>query len=133
MCGSCAITQQREQQRQNPKPRYQRHTADIECPRCGRTRPLIINSHSEHARALKRICANCQIVQLPNNLTGNYPDVDEITVEHLIAGHPTPATPAERRQAIAYLTIRKASASEIARRIGCTQRTVERHRQRLAS
>jgi DNA-binding CsgD family transcriptional regulator len=71
------------------------------------------------------MCRRCS--QIPTD------DIDEMAVERLVIGQPVNATPAERRQAVAYLTRRKLSAAEIARRIGCTQRTVVRHRSRLAS
>jgi DNA-binding NarL/FixJ family response regulator len=56
-----------------------------------------------------------------------------MAVERLVIGQPVHATPAERRQAVAYLTRRKLSNRAIAERIGCSKRTVERHRAKLAS
>jgi DNA-directed RNA polymerase specialized sigma24 family protein len=57
-------------------------------------------------------------------------EVDDLTVQFLVAGARVNATPAERREAVAILTARRLSASAIAKRINCTQRTVERHRAR---
>lgn len=103
-------------------PKKPARIASVPCPRCGTERPLMFRRESELTRALTRPCRHC----------GNHPDVDEMAVERLVIGQPVKANAAERREAVAYLTRRKLSAPEIARRIGCTQRTVERHRQRLA-
>jgi DNA-binding CsgD family transcriptional regulator len=54
-------------------------------------------------------------------------------VQYLVAGTRVNATPAERRAAVAILTARSLSAREIAKRINCTRRTVERHRATLAA
>jgi DNA-binding NarL/FixJ family response regulator len=57
--------------------------------------------------------------------------VDEIAVERAAAGEPLNLTKAERFAAFEVLFIRGHSASEIAKRMHCCVRTVERHRREL--
>jgi len=121
-CRECA------HRRQQP-PVDGRRVELVPCPQCSTPRPLLIARPSEHLAAIDRICQEC----VWNNNRYTAPNTDEMAIARLIAGQPVRATPAERNQAIAYLTRRKLSARAIAERIGCTPRTVERHRQRLAS
>jgi DNA-binding CsgD family transcriptional regulator len=121
LCRSCA----------NRKPTaFTPYTTNINCPQCGNPRPLRIYAPGELTKAQQRICRPC----VTTNNTSTTPEVaDAAAVERLLAGQPVHARAADRAQAVAYLTRRQLSAAEIARRIGCTKRTVERHRQRLAS
>lgn len=57
--------------------------------------------------------------------------VDAVAVERAVAGDVTPLNAAELRVVIAELTRRGFSTPETARRAGCTERTVTRHRARL--
>jgi hypothetical protein len=54
--------------------------------------------------------------------------VDEIAVERAAAGEPLNLTKAERLATFEVLFIRGHGASEIAKRMRCCSRTVERHR-----
>lgn len=97
------------------------------CAACGRTRP-------RHARGY---CAACYIRwwrthgPIRDPLPRLPPVIDDLVVEHLTAGQPTPgATPAERRAAAVILTRRGLSAAVIADRLRCTPRTVIRYRAR---
>lgn len=58
--------------------------------------------------------------------------VDEVVVELLTVGKPTRSTPRERREAVRVLnTVERLADSEIAERLGITQRSVFRIRQEL--
>lgn len=57
--------------------------------------------------------------------------VDEIAVELAVAGQPTHLRPAERRAAVRDLLATDLSGSEMAKRIGCTDRTIWRIRKEL--
>jgi DNA-binding NarL/FixJ family response regulator len=101
----------------------------IPCPQCGVPRPLKIRAATQRAEAEQRVCTACNTTNIRN-----WPvEPDEMAIERLVAGIPVRARPVERQAAVAYLTRQRLSAAQIARRIGCTKRTVERHRQRLAS
>jgi len=54
--------------------------------------------------------------------------IDRVVVDRLTSGQTTPATPAERAKATRVLTLAGYSASDIARILGCTERTVCRYR-----
>ena len=60
----------------------------------------------------------------------NHQDVDEAAVYRAVRGERMPLGAAERRLAVAALD-GQLSAAEIAARIGCSARTVVRHRSRL--
>lgn len=99
--------------------------ASAQCPRCGKLREVRIRTAFSWWRAVDRLCLSCTA------LVHHY-DVDDMAVERLIIGSRVNATAGERQQAVAYLTRSGRSARVIAERIGCTQRTVVRHRSRLA-
>ena len=98
----------------------------VQCPVCDTIRPVVINSQMAYWRAIERLCFPCAFAL-------RYDDVDHMAVERLISGSRITATPAERRAAVAHLTRAGRSARVIAARIGCTKRTVERHRATLAA
>jgi DNA-binding NarL/FixJ family response regulator len=100
----------------------------IPCAQCGIPRPLQVRSASHRKVVQQRICTRCNTTNIRAYNVSDPGDVDEMAVERLIAGTPVQARPSERMQAVAYLTRRRLSAKQIAERIGCTKRTVERHR-----
>lgn len=104
-------------------------TEMIKCPICGQARPINVRTPSLRERARNRPCNRCGNIQA--NANRHPPDVDELAVRFLVDGAKINVTPAERTAAVAILTARKLSASAIAARIHCTQRTVERHRAKL--
>ena len=66
--------------------------------------------------------------------TGRLPieyDIDEAIIARALAGHKPEMNPAERSHLIAYLTGKQDTARQIAERLGCTTRTVQRHRAQL--
>lgn len=120
-CRACVGLQQRTG--------FRPYAANIPCPQCDNPRPVWIFRAKELRIAQTRKCQACALT----NITHDFPEPDEMAVARLLAGQPVKATPTERNQAVATLTRRRLSAAEIARRIGCTKRTVERHRAKLAS
>lgn len=107
-------------------------TEHIPCPQCGVTRPIRGSVPVDFRRARDRQCRKCTNRDRPP--FQRWPtDVDDLTVQFLIAGEKVNASPAERREAVAILTARQLTARAIAERINCTRRTVERHRARLAA
>jgi hypothetical protein len=59
--------------------------------------------------------------------------VDEVVVERLLAGQRVGSTVAERREALDRADINDASLLDVARRLGCSPRTVERRRSERAT
>jgi DNA-binding NarL/FixJ family response regulator len=100
----------------------------IPCVKCGNPRPIRGVVPADFRRAAARLCQKCSPKAVPPQRWSQ--DVDELTVQFLVAGEQINATPAERRAAVAILTARRLTASAIAERINCTRRTVERHRAR---
>lgn len=58
---------------------------------------------------------------------GTVPPVDEVIVASAVRGERPTLTPRERRAAVAILTAKGLAARQVAVRLGCTRRTVERH------
>jgi transposase len=56
--------------------------------------------------------------------------IDEVVVDRLVRGEACPATKHERYAAFQILESRGLLASEMAQRLGCSQRTIERYRSR---
>lgn len=57
--------------------------------------------------------------------------VDPISVQLACDGYPDRLTVPERAQAVAVLSRRRLARHEIAQRLGCSTRTVDRHRARV--
>lgn len=104
----------------------------IPCIECGQPRPIRGTEPVDFRRATQRPCLGC--VHRHWFPLQRWPvEVDELVVQFLVDGTRVNASPGERRAAIAILTARRLSARQIAERINCTQRTVERHRAQLAA
>lgn len=79
----------------------------------------------------ERECRDCRRERRHTRRPGLYSlDVDEIAVDRAVTGdlNGTVLTLAERRQAVRQLTETGESAAQIAARIGCSERTVDRIR-----
>jgi DNA-binding CsgD family transcriptional regulator len=70
----------------------------------------------------------CDDIELPP--PPDFPeDVDEVAVDRAVAGDPPEGmTSAERFYAAWLLSVRRLTAEQVAERIGCTPRTVQRYR-----
>lgn len=101
-------------------------TVTIECRDCGTLRPHKFIRLWDYWAALERRCLSCATTAFAY-------DVDTAAVERLLAGDKIPARPGELAEAVAYLTRSGRSARVIAERIGCSHRTVTRHRSRMAN
>lgn len=99
------------------------------CPECGDRHEYRPGSAKPAPGNLCRSCARA----LGRRSALNYQAyVDEMAVQRLIfGGMPVRATAAERREAVKTLDRQRLTASQIATRIGCTTRTVQRARARI--
>ncbi len=104
----------------------------ITCRNCGRDRP----------HCGRGLCSTCYARWTYHGRPDTVPDaqhpgnghsaleldIDEIAVSRAVAGWlDTPLNPGERRTAIAELRRQGLSQRQIADRLGCAKRTVERH------
>lgn len=94
--------------------------SDTLCPCCRQTR-LLVRGPPE------RLCLSCAQLERPR------PDVDLVVVQRLLSGSVVESTRAERQAAVAELDALQLSASQIARRLHLSKRTVERLRARTAA
>ncbi len=99
-------------------------------------RPPAVVSQLPELRRVSRATA-AAVEQADLMLLGPPPppdDVDEVVVERLmLGGYKGPARRSEKREAIRLLTLLDFSAYEISRRVGVTERAVNRNRAVLAS
>lgn len=105
----------------------------VPCPKCGQKRPIHYQTPASIRRAEQRPCHNCNPGGSHTPRPGNndwQSEVDEVAVQRLLSGSRVRSTRAERQAAVAYLDGRL-PAPVIAERIGASQRTVERLRQRI--
>lgn len=72
-------------------------------------------------------CAKYRIRAVPG-LVRLHNDVDEVAVEQVVGGRQIPLGTAERNRVIDILDSRGLSIAQIARRVGCADRTVVRRR-----
>jgi DNA-binding NarL/FixJ family response regulator len=105
----------------------------IPCPGCESARTIQSRKPSAVAAARARMCRRCAASAAAlQRWTPNGDDIDEVTVDRLVAGQlrnaRTASTRAERLAAVDRLTRYGLSAPLIAARMGVTQRTVERLR-----
>lgn len=101
---------------------------DIPCCLCGTVRTLRITRPNHEVAAHHRPCLQCKTRCNPEA------DIDDLAVEHLVAGSLVGRTTrAERQAAVAALTARGLSARVIAMRLRVTSRTVVRLRSRVAA
>lgn len=85
-------------------------------------------------------CADCARCFGRGELVDNIPprkprtehvDVDELAVEHALAGHPMRLNRYERRELCRRLTDTGATAAAVAERLGITERSAQRLRRRV--
>ena len=114
-------------------------TAPVEPCECGR---LFMRSRNKGARppgvlrhggfGLCDTCYNRERYTAEGRAAGFYTDPpDEVVIDRAVEGRPPAGIrPVESRAAVAILSARGLSAAQIADHLGCTTRTVQRHRAR---
>jgi transcriptional regulator with GAF, ATPase, and Fis domain len=104
-----------------------RYTSARTCADCGRTEII-----QHEYRRVPAVCLHCNglrvAAHLPPVPARPAEQVDPVVVSRAASGHRVPTTMAERIQVVAALTARGYSATEIAARLGVTDRTVVRYR-----